>query len=163
MFEMKQATGRAKPEAYRELLEQARALLEGERDAIANAANLAALLWHSVPELNWAGFYFVRGNELVLGPFQGRPACVRIAPGRGVCGAAAQRRETVIVPDVNAFADHIACDTASRSEIVVPLLSGPRLLGVLDLDSPRPARFDDADRAGLEPLAALWVAGSDPL
>lgn len=161
MFEAKPSAGRAKPDAYRELLEQARALLEGERDAIANAANLAALLWHTLPDLNWAGFYFARGNALVLGPFQGRPACVRIAPGRGVCGAAAARRETVIVPDVNAFPDHIACDAASRSEIVVPLLAGPRLLGVLDLDSPRPARFDEADRAGLEPLAALWVAGSD--
>lgn len=162
MFEVKRSAGRAKPEAYRELLEQARALLEGERDAIANAANLAALLWHTLPDLNWAGFYFVRGKALVLGPFQGRPACVRIAPGRGVCGAAAARRETVIVPDVNAFPGHIACDAASRSEIVVPLLAGTRLLGVLDLDSPRPARFEEADRAGLEPLAALWVAGSDP-
>lgn len=161
MFEVQPSAGRAKPEAYRELLEQARALLDGERDAIANAANLAALLWHTLPDLNWAGFYFVRGDALVLGPFQGRPACVRIAPGRGVCGAAAQRRETVIVPDVTAFPDHIVCDAASRSEIVVPLLAGPRLLGVLDLDSPRPARFDEVDRAGLEPLAALWVAGSD--
>lgn len=162
MFEVKRSAGRAKPEAYRELFEQARALLDGERDAIANAANLAALLWHTLPDLNWAGFYFVRGKALVLGPFQGRPACVRIAPGRGVCGTAAARRETVIVPDVNAFPGHIACDAASRSEIVVPLLAGTRLLGVLDLDSPRPARFEEADRAGLEPLAALWVAGSDP-
>jgi len=148
---------------YPELLLQARALLEGERDPVANAANLASLLWHTLPELNWAGFYFMRRGELVLGPFQGKPACVRIAPGRGVCGTAAQQRETVVVRDVHAFPGHIACDSASNSEIVVPLLRGSEVAGVLDLDSPRVGRFGDADRAGLEPVAALWVAASDAL
>jgi len=151
----------SKRELYAEVLLQARGLLEGERDAIANAANLAALLWHTLPELNWAGFYFARtAGELVLGPFQGKPACVRIAPGKGVCGAAAQQRETVIVRDVHAFPGHIACDAASNAEIVVPLVKDDRVLGVLDLDSPRVGRFDAEDRAGLEPLAALWVASS---
>ena len=142
---------------YPELAQQAEALLEGERDAIANAANLSALIWHALPDLNWAGFYFVRGGELVLGPFQGKPACVRIALGQGVCGTAAANRETVIVPNVHEFAGHIFCDSASNSEIVVPLLHGSRLLGVLDLDSPKLARFDEADRAGLELLASIWV------
>lgn len=151
----------SKPALYEALAAQAAALLEGERDPIANAANLSALLWHGLPDLNWAGFYFLRGEELVLGPFQGRPACVRIALGRGVCGTAAQRRASVIVPNVNEFEGHIACDSASNSEIVVPLLAGARVLGVLDLDSPRLARFDEADRAGLEPIAALWVRGSE--
>ena len=151
----------SKAALYEALAAQAAALLEGERDPIANAANLSALLWHGLPDLNWAGFYFLRGGELVLGPFQGRPACVRIALGRGVCGTAAQRRASVIVPNVNEFEGHIACDAASNSEIVVPLLAGTRVLGVLDLDSPRLARFDETDRAGLEPLAALWVRGSE--
>lgn len=153
----------SKAALYRELAAQAAALLEGERDPIANAANLSALIWHALPELNWAGFYFLRGDALVLGPFQGRPACVRIALGRGVCGTAAQRRETVLVPNVHEFEGHIACDSASNSEIVVPLLDHGRLRGVLDLDSPRLGRFDADDRAGLEPLAALWVRTSDPL
>lgn len=157
------APGAGKADTYRMLLAQAQALVAGERDAVANAANIAALLWHTLPALNWAGFYFLRGDTLVLGPFQGRPACVRIAMGRGVCGAAARSRQSVIVPDVDAFPDHIVCDAASKSEIVVPLLEGERLLGVLDLDSPQQGRFDEADRAGLEPLAALWVRGSDPL
>jgi GAF domain-containing protein len=148
-------------EAYAQLARQAQAVFAGERNAIANAANLAALLWHGLPALNWAGFYLSNGHELVLGPFQGRVACVRIALGRGVCGTAAERRETVVVPDVDAFPGHIACDAASRSEIVAPLCLGERLLGVLDLDSPRLARFDDEDRAGLEELARLWVAGCD--
>jgi L-methionine (R)-S-oxide reductase len=147
----------SKEESYRLLLEQAKALLAGEPDRVANAANLAALIAHSLPDLNWAGFYFFDGRELVLGPFQGKPACVRIAIGRGVCGASAARRETVIVPDVNEFPDHIVCDAASRSEIVVPLLRGDALLGVLDLDSPVPGRFDEVDRMELEKLAALWV------
>ncbi|HUS25043.1 MAG TPA: GAF domain-containing protein [Candidatus Binatia bacterium] len=146
---------------YRELLAQAQALMHGERDAVANAANLAALLWHSLPDLNWAGFYFLKGGELVLGPFQGKPACVRIALGRGVCGTAAQQRRTQVVPDVHAFAGHIACDSASNAEIVVPLLSGTRVLGVLDLDSPVHGRFDAADAAGLEAIAGAWVAASD--
>jgi L-methionine (R)-S-oxide reductase len=151
-----------KPAAWAALAEQAQALLAGERDHVANAANLAALIWHGVPELNWAGFYFAthagNGSELVLGPFQGKPACIRIAFGRGVCGTAAATRTTQLVPDVHAFAGHIACDAASRSEIVVPLLRGAELLGVLDLDSPRAARFDAQDRDGLERLAAIWVS-----
>ncbi len=161
MFELKSAAGAStKPELYRELLEQAQALLHGEIDRIANAANLAAMIWHSLPDLNWAGFYFFDGRELVLGPFQGKPACVRIALGKGVCGTAAQKRETVIVRNVHEFPGHIACDSASNSEIVVPLIRGKDLLGVLDLDSPKSARFDASDRAGLEPLATLWVRAS---
>ena len=150
-----------KAAVYAELLPQAAALLEGERDAVANAANLASLLWHALPDLNWAGFYFLKGGELVLGPFQGKPACVRIAVGKGVCGAAAQQRAAVIVADVEQFPGHIVCDSASRSEIVVPLLRGDMLLGVLDLDSPALARFDDTDRKNLEALAALWARASD--
>jgi GAF domain-containing protein len=147
-------------EIYRELLLQARGLFEGERDPIANAANLAALIGFGLEDLNWSGFYFLRDGELVLGPFQGRPACVRIALGKGVCGTAAARRETVIVPDVHEFPGHIACDAASRSEIVVPLLKDGQLLGVLDLDAPIPNRFNSEDARGLEALAALWVAAS---
>lgn len=151
-----------KRRTYAELAGQAEGLLAGERDAIANAANLAALIFTSLPDLNWAGFYFLRAeDELVLGPFQGRPACVRIARGRGVCGAAVQQRRSLRVDDVQAFPDHIACDAASRSELVVPLIQGHRVIGVLDLDSPVPARFDAEDQAGLERLAALYVAGSD--
>lgn len=151
-----------KPAAYAALADQAQALLADERDRVANAANLAALIWYGVPDLNWAGFYFAahgsNGPELVLGPFQGKPACIRIPFGRGVCGIAAAMRSTQLVADVHTFAGHIACDPASRSEIVVPLLSGSTLLGVLDLDSPRPARFDLQDRDGLERLAAIWVS-----
>jgi len=145
---------------YAMLLEQARAVFSGEPDPIANAANLAALLYHGLPQLNWAGFYFYDDGELVLGPFQGKVACVRIAIGRGVCGTAAQQRQTIVVPDVELFPGHIACDAASRSEIVVPLTLGERLLGVLDLDSPVARRFDEQDRAGLEPLARAWVEAS---
>ena len=147
------------PEAgYRELAAQLAALLHQEHDVIANAANTAALIFNSLPNLNWAGFYFFRDGELVLGPFQGRPACVRIAIGRGVCGTAAERRATILVPDVHAFPGHIACDTASRSEVVVPLvMDGGSLLGVLDLDSPLPGRFDESDRDGLERLAAIFL------
>jgi GAF domain-containing protein len=137
------------------------ALISGERDAIANAANAAALLYFGLPDVNWAGVYLLRGGELVVGPFQGRPACVRIALGRGVCGTAALRRTTIVVPDVHEFPGHIACDGASASEIVVPLLSGSRLVGVLDLDSPRRARFTEVDARGLEEFAATLVAGSD--
>jgi GAF domain-containing protein len=147
-----------KPRAYRELAQQLQALLEGERHRIANAANMAALLFGALPRINWLGFYFLEQGELVVGPFQGKPACVRIALGRGVCGTAAVRRETLLVPDVHAFADHIACDPASRSEIVVPLIRDSALIGVLDVDSPEPARFDAEDRAGLERLAAIFVA-----
>ena len=143
---------------YQRLAQQLRALLEGEADLIANAANTAALIFDALPGINWAGFYFVRGGELVVGPFQGKPACVRIALGRGVCGTAAAERRTLVVPDVHAFPGHIACDAASRSEIVIPLIAGEALLGVLDIDSPQPARFDAADAAGLEHLAQLFVA-----
>ena len=145
-------------EFYKELAQQLEGLLAGERDAIANAANMAALIFTSLPDLNWAGFYFLRGDTLVLGPFQGKPACVRIALGRGVCGTAATTRQTQLVRDVNAFDGHIACDSASRSEIVVPLFDAKRLLGVWDADSPTLARFDDDDRVGMENLCAVFMA-----
>ena len=128
---------------------------------MANAANTSALLWHTLPQLNWVGFYFLRGGELVVGPFQGKPACVRIALGRGVCGTAAASGKTQVVPDVHAFPGHIACDAASRSEVVVPLVHAGRVVGVLDLDSPEPGRFDAADAAGLEQVAALLCAATD--
>ena len=147
-----------KPEQYAQLLEQARALMHGERDLVANAANLSALLWHALPDLNWCGFYLYDGNELVVGPFQGLPACIRIPLDKGVCGAAATSRQTQLVADVDAFPGHIACDSASRSECVVPLVTGDgRLLGVLDLDSPIAARFDAVDARGLEAIASAWV------
>ncbi len=146
---------------YAELEQALEGLLAGERDGIANLANAAALLYAMLPELNWAGFYLVRGEGLVVGPFQGQPACVRIALGQGVCGTAAATCRTLIVPDVHAFPGHIACDAASNSEIVVPLLAGARLIGVLDLDSPRLGRFDAEDGRGLEAFAARLVAGSD--
>jgi L-methionine (R)-S-oxide reductase len=140
-----------KPALYRELVLQLRTLINHEPDRIANLANAAALLFSSLPQLNWAGFYLLKEGELVVGPFQGKPACVRIAMGKGVCGTAAVQRRTVTVPDVHAFAGHIACDAASRSEIVVPIIStAGELLGVLDLDSPELARFDAQDREGLE-------------
>ncbi len=147
-----------KRRAYAELARQLEGLLSGERHRVANAANMAALLYGSLPGINWLGFYFLEEGELIVGPFQGKPACVRIALGRGVCGTAAARRATVMVPDVRAFPDHIVCDVDSRSEIVVPLISGTSLLGVLDVDSPNIARFDEADRAGLERLAGIFVA-----
>jgi len=148
-----------KDAAYAELASSLRALLDGEHDLVANAANMAALIYWSLSELNWAGLYLVdaRRGDLLLGPFQGKPACVRIPLGRGVCGTAAQRRETVVVPDVHEFPGHIACDSASNSEIVVPVIRGGRLLGVLDLDSPVRARFDDADARGLERLVQVFV------
>jgi L-methionine (R)-S-oxide reductase len=146
-----------KPADYARLRAELAALLDGERDLIANAANTAALIFDALPDVNWAGFYFLKGGELVVGPFQGKPACVRIALGRGVCGTAAARRRTLLVPDVHEFPGHIACDTASRSEIVVPLIAADELLGVLDVDSPRPGRFDAADARGLESLAALFM------
>jgi GAF domain-containing protein len=146
---------------YHELASQLGGLLAGERDAIANAANTAALLFQMMPDINWAGFYFLHGGgELIVGPFQGKPACVRIPVGRGVCGAAAERRHTVLVEDVRRFPGHIACDAASLSELVVPLIRDGRLLGVLDLDSPVVARFDAEDQAGLESIAAIYVAAS---
>jgi len=149
-----------KSAGYERLAAQLRGLLAGEADPIANAANTTALLFDVLPEVSWAGFYFMRGGKLVVGPFQGKPACVRIALGRGVCGTAAARRETIIVPDVNAFPGHIACDSASQSEVVVPLISEDRLCGVLDLDSARVGRFDELDARGLERLAALFVQAS---
>jgi len=147
----------AKPQLYRDLGVQLAALLEGESYRIANAANVAALVYHGLPDLNWAGFYFRKGNELVLGPFQGKPACVHIAIGRGVCGIAAARGEAVRVADVAEFPGHIACDPVSRSELVVPLIEGGEVIGVLDLDSPLLARFDDADQQGCEQLVALFL------
>jgi GAF domain-containing protein len=146
---------------YQELQIQLSGLFKHEWDGLANAANMAALLYRSMPDLNWAGFYFWRDGQLVLGPFQGKIACVRIALGRGVCGTSAQRRETLVVPDVHAFPGHIACDEDSRSEIVVPLIKGDRLLGVLDLDSPRLARFDQRDVAGLGAAVQLLLDASD--
>lgn len=156
MFTTDALTG-SKPEQYAKLLQQARALLHGERDRIANAANLSALLYHALPRLNWVGFYFFDGTELVVGPFQGLPACVRIPLDKGVCGAAARTRSTHLVEDVHAFPGHIACDAASRSELVVPLVLGDALIGVLDLDSPEPARFDVEDQTGLEAIVLAYL------
>jgi len=144
-----------KAELYREIRGALDALTAGEADAVANMANAAALLWQYLPDLNWAGFYRAVAGELVLGPFQGKPACIRIALGSGVCGTAAETRTTQLVPDVHAFPGHIACDAASASELVVPIVHDGRLIGVLDLDSPRPGRFDEADAAGCGAIAAL--------
>lgn len=150
-----------KAEFYRELTGQLRAMLTGERDWLANFANTSALIFQSLPDLNWAGFYLLRGEELVLGPFQGNPACVRISKGRGVCGGAVEQRRSLVVPDVLAFPGHIACDSASRSELVVPLLAGEQVVGVLDLDSPTYGRFDEEDRLGCEALAQVLMSASD--
>jgi L-methionine (R)-S-oxide reductase len=152
---------RDKAADYARLAVELTALLAGERDRVANAANTAALLFSTLPEINWAGFYFLRGAQLVVGPFQGKPACVRIALGQGVCGSAAQARRTLVVPDVQAFPGHIACDADSRSEIVLPLIRAGHLIGVLDVDSPRPARFDAADARGLEALADIFTQSLD--
>jgi L-methionine (R)-S-oxide reductase len=166
---MKQKTSaKAKPTTpksilYAELVGQLQGLLKGEFDFIANAANFAALLKTSLPDVNWAGFYFLKANELVLGPFQGRPACVRIPLGSGVCGVAARQCETIIVPNVHEFMGHIACDPASNAEIVVPLFDGERMLGVLDLDSPVMGRFDDQDAEGLNELLTVFVAHEEGL
>jgi GAF domain-containing protein len=154
MYDFAPTADAAKPELYRDLLSAADALTAGEPDGVANMANLAALIWRFVPQLNWAGFYRVQGRELVLGPFAGKPACIRIAFGQGVCGAAAQSGKTQRVDDVGAFPGHIACDAASRSELVVPVVRDGRVIAVIDLDSPEPTRFDAADAAGLEALAA---------
>ena len=161
MFALKSAHGASDAERLSELIAQARALLEGERDPVANAANLASLVFHTLPDLNWAGFYWMKGGELVLGPFHGKPACVRIAVGRGVCGTAAKERRTIVVPDVNAFPGHIACDSASRSELVVPVIKDGVVLGVFDLDSPALSRFGDAEARALEQLVADFVAATD--
>jgi L-methionine (R)-S-oxide reductase len=147
----------SKPEQYAQLAEQARALLAGESDRIANAANLSALVYHALPALNWVGFYFFDGKELVVGPFQGLPACIRIPLDKGVCGAAASTGLTQRVDDVDAFPGHIACDSASRSELVVPLFRGDALVGVFDLDSPDPGRFDVEDQKGIEDIARVFV------
>jgi L-methionine (R)-S-oxide reductase len=142
---------------YARLAQELDSLLSGESDLIANAANTSSLIFNALPDVNWVGFYFLKGGELVVGPFQGRPACVRIALGKGVCGTAAVERRTILVADVHEFPGHIACDAASRSEIVIPLLRNGELLGVLDLDSPSPQRFDETDRRGLERLAASFL------
>jgi L-methionine (R)-S-oxide reductase len=151
---------RNKDADYASLAEELVGLLTGEQDFIANAANTSALVFDALPDINWAGFYLLRDGELVVGPFQGKPACVRIPLGKGVCGAAAASRKTIVVRDVHEFPGHIACDAASQSEIVVPLLRGDELLGVLDIDSPLIGRFDDADRRGIERLATLFVSSS---
>jgi len=161
MFALATAPAASKTALHEGLLAQAGALFAGKRDAGANAANLAALLFHGLPNLNWAGFYWMKEGGLVLGAFQGKPACVRIALGRGVCGTAARDRCTIVVPDVHAFPGHIACDSASLSEVVVPLLHEGRVLGVLDLDSPLAGRFDDEDARGLERLVAAFLAATD--
>ena len=147
----------SKSEMYSNLASQLRSLLEGERDFIANAANVSSLLYHALPDLNWAGFYLLKKGELVLGPFQGKPACVRIAMGKGVCGTAAQERQTILVDNVHDFPGHIACDSESNSEIVLPLVKDGELLGVLDLDSPVLGRFDEQDARGLNELAAIFL------
>ena len=147
----------SKTEQYRYLAQQARALMDGETDRIANAANMAALVMHSLSNLNWAGFYFYDGTELVLGPFQGKPACLRIPLNKGVCGAAATTRQAQCVADVHAFPGHIACDAASRSELVIPLFHQGQLIGVWDLDSPIPARFDAEDQAGMQVLCDIYM------
>ena len=141
-----------------DLLSNITGLLTGETDPIANAANTAAAIWQQMPAINWAGFYFLRGDTLVLGPFQGKPACVRIPLGQGVCGTAAARRETIVVADVHAFPGHIACDSASNSEIVVPLIHNGAVIGVLDIDSPDLSRFGAAEKAVCEAIAAAYVA-----
>jgi GAF domain-containing protein len=143
---------------YRELAQQLQGLLAGERNLVANAANTSALIYQSLPDLNWAGFYLMEGGELVLGPFQGKVACVRIPVGRGVCGTAVKEDRSVLVEDVHAFPGHIACDSASRSELVVPIRRDGRVIGVIDLDSPSPARFDAEDQRGLEALADIFTA-----
>jgi L-methionine (R)-S-oxide reductase len=154
----------SKPELYADLNKQLKSLLDGERDFIANAANFSALLFNLLPDLNWAGFYLMRGNELILGPFQGKPACVRIPvhpSPRGVCGNTAFHRKTFLVPNVHEFPGHIACDSASNSEVVIPILNGDHLVGVLDLDSPNLNRFDAQDQSGLEQMVATFIAATD--
>lgn len=163
MFELSTSLSQDKGELYRDLASQARGLLAGESDPIANAANFAALIYHSLADLNWAGFYFFDGRELVVGPFQGKPACVRIALGRGVCGTAAQQRQTQVIQDVHAFEGHIACDAASNSEIVVPLIdTRGELVGVWDVDSPKVGRFDEVDQAGMEALCRIFMDSRTP-
>src|SRR6266702_1703340 len=157
-FQLSESRAGSKAELYEALAAQLSSLLAGERDLIANAANFSSLIFHSLADLNWAGFYFERDGELVLGPFQGRPACVRIRVGQGVCGAGAAKCETVIVPNVHEFPGHITCDSTSNSEIVIPLMKDSRLIGVLDLDSPVLSRFDQEDAAGLEQLVRILLS-----
>jgi len=161
MFALRSESPATKAGQHSDLIQQARALLDGERDFTANAANLAALIFHALPDLNWAGFYWMKDGGLVLGPFQGKPACVRIALGKGVCGTAARDRRTVVVPDVHEFPGHIACDSASRSEVVVPIVHGAKVIGVLDLDSPLVRRFDESDARALEQVVELFLASTD--
>ncbi len=156
MFDSQQLTG-TQAEQYEQLLQQASALVDGESDKIANAANLSALVYHALPDLNWVGFYFYDGTELVVGPFQGLPACVRIALGRGVCGTAAVTKQTQRIADVDAFPGHIPCDSASRSELVVPLYKDEKLIGVFDLDSPKLDRFNQVDQQHLETIAKIFL------
>ena len=151
-------TPEAKQTMYADLRQQLQGLVAGESDMIANSANFSALLFNTMPELNWAGFYFLQGDELVLGPFQGKPACIRIRKGRGVCGAAVEREATMVVPDVHAFPGHIACDVNSRSELVAPVRRNGVVIGVLDLDSPRPDRFDAVDAEGIQALVRIFEA-----
>ncbi len=160
MFTQQEIVG-SKSEQYAQLIEQCQALLDGERHRIANAANLSALLFNSLPNVNWLGFYFLEQGELIVGPFQGLPACVRIAIGKGVCGTAAQTLQTQLVADVHAFEGHIACDSASQSELVVPLIQHGQLIGVLDIDSPLLNRFDIDDQVAFETIAQLFCQGSD--
>jgi len=154
MYDFAPSSGQTKPSLYGDLLDAIRAVTHGEPDGVANMANGAALMAQFLPDLNWAGFYRMVGGELVLGPFAGKPACIRIALGQGVCGTAAATGETQLVPDVHAFPGHIACDAASRSELVVPVIRDGAVIAVIDLDSPLPARFDAEDAAGIEALAA---------
>lgn len=151
-------TNISKSAMYQQICEQIQTLLGSETDLVANAANTASFLYQTVPDINWVGFYFASGNDLVLGPFQGKPACARIPLGKGVCGTAAVHQETVVVPDVEAFPGHIACDSASKSEIVVPLLNWGHLIGVLDIDSARANRFDEDDQEGFEMIASIFVS-----
>jgi L-methionine (R)-S-oxide reductase len=162
-FQLEKNETDSKVEVYAQLAAQLRSLIEGERDFIANAANFASLLYHSLFGVNWAGFYLLKEGELVLGPFQGLPACLRIAMGKGVCGTAAEQRQTILVDNVHEFPGHIACDSASNSEIVVPLIAKEKLIGVLDLDSPLFARFDEEDARGLNELAEIFIQGSSDL
>lgn len=155
MFDFQTDAGLDKPELYEALTQAAQALVYGESDPVANMANLSAVIWQFLPDLNWAGFYRTIGDELVLGPFMGKPACIRIPFGQGVCGTAAASARTQVVPDVHAFPGHIACDAETRSEVVVPVVVDGKVIAVIDLDSPTPSRFDEADAAGLEKLALI--------
>jgi GAF domain-containing protein len=161
MFEAASIETADKVEFYRQLVQQLQGLFDGERDMIANAANMSALLYQTMPDLNWAGVYLLKGDQLVLGPFQGKPACVRIPIGRGVCGSAIERKSSILVEDVHAFPGHIACDAASRSELVVPIFRNGETIGVIDLDSPRVSRFDIDDQAGIERLAEIFATSFD--